>query len=43
MTVKWSDRPREHRWAIVGAFVGMAIGAFAVFHMHLTVPSSIDG
>ncbi len=31
MRVKWSERPREHRWAIVGAFVGMAFGAVAVF------------
>ena len=31
MRVKWSDRPRSHRWAIIGAFVGMAVGAFAVF------------
>jgi len=31
MRVKWSERPRGHRWAIVGAFVGMAIGAVAVF------------
>jgi hypothetical protein len=31
MPGKWSERPRAHRWAIVGAFVGMAIGAFAVF------------
>ncbi len=31
MPVKWNDRPRAHRWAIAGAFVGMAIGAAAVF------------
>lgn len=31
MRVKWNERPRAHRWAIVGAFVGMAIGAFCVF------------
>lgn len=31
MRVKWSDRPRSHRWAIIGAFIGMAVGAFAVF------------
>lgn len=31
MRVKWSERPRDHRWAVVGAFVGMAIGAAAVF------------
>ena len=29
--VKWSERPRSHRWAIIGAFVGMAFGAVAVF------------
>lgn len=29
--VKWSERPRSHRWAIVGAFVGMAIAAVVVF------------
>lgn len=31
MRVKWNERPRAHRWAVVGAFVGMAIGAVAVF------------
>lgn len=31
MRVNWSERPRAHRWAIVGAFVGMAFGAVAVF------------
>lgn len=31
MRVKWNERPRAHRWAIVGAFAGMAIGAVAVF------------
>jgi hypothetical protein len=31
MRVKWSERPRAHRWAILGAFVGMAVGAVAVF------------
>jgi hypothetical protein len=31
MRAKWKDRPRAHRWAIAGAFVGMAIGAVAVF------------
>ena len=31
MRVKWNARPRAHRWAIVGAFVGMAIAAAAVF------------
>lgn len=28
---KWSEQPRTHRGAIIGAFVGMAFGAFAVF------------
>ncbi len=31
MRVKWSDRPRNQRWAIVGAFLGMIPAAFAVF------------
>jgi uncharacterized membrane-anchored protein YhcB (DUF1043 family) len=31
MRAKWNERPRAHRWAIIGAFVGMAIGAVAVF------------
>ena len=31
MRVKWSALPGAHRWAIVGAFVGMAVGAIAVF------------
>jgi hypothetical protein len=31
MAPRWSERPRAHRWAIVGAFVGMAAGAVAVF------------
>jgi uncharacterized coiled-coil protein SlyX len=30
MRVKWSGLPRAHRWAIGGAFVGMAVGAIAV-------------
>ena len=30
MRVRWSERPRAHRWAIVGAFVGMAVAAIAV-------------
>ena len=29
--VKWSERPRTHRGAIIGAFLGMAIAAVAVF------------
>lgn len=31
MRAKWKERPRAHRWAIIGAFVGMAIGAGVVF------------
>lgn len=31
MRVKWSDRPRNQRWAIIGAFLGMGPAAFAVF------------
>lgn len=31
MRVKWNERPRTHRWAIIGAFLGMAVGAVAVF------------
>jgi NAD/NADP transhydrogenase beta subunit len=30
MRVRWRERPRAHRWAIVGAFVGMAVAAIAV-------------
>lgn len=29
--MKWSEQPRTHRGAIIGAFVGMAVGAVAVF------------
>jgi len=29
--VKWAERPRSHRWAIIGAFIGMAIAAVVVF------------
>jgi hypothetical protein len=29
--VKWRERARNHRWAIIGAFVGMAIAAVVVF------------
>ena len=29
--VKWSERPRTHRGAIIGAFAGMAIAAIVVF------------
>ena len=31
MRMKWNERPRAHRWAIIGAFLGMAVGAIAVF------------
>jgi hypothetical protein len=43
MPVKWSERPLAHRWAIVGAFVGMAIGAFAVFQYASDGTPSNDG
>ncbi len=26
--VKWSERPRTHRGAIIGAFAGMAVAGF---------------
>ena len=29
--VKWSERPRTHRGAIIAAFAGMAIAAVVVF------------
>ncbi|MEK7751969.1 MAG: hypothetical protein AAB654_08645 [Acidobacteriota bacterium] len=29
--VKWSERPRTHRGAIIGAFPGMAVAAVVVF------------
>jgi len=29
--VKWSERARSHRWAIIGAFAGMIPAAWAVF------------
>jgi phosphate/sulfate permease len=29
---RWSERPRSHRFAIVGAFVGMAIAAVVAFN-----------
>lgn len=28
---KWSERPRAHRFAIVGAFIGMGIAAYVSF------------
>ncbi len=31
MRVKWRDRPRNQRWAVVGAFLGMIPAVFAVF------------
>jgi hypothetical protein len=31
MRVKWSERPRAHRWVILGGFAGMAVGAVVVF------------
>ena len=27
MAPKWSERPRTHRFAIVGAFIGMGVAA----------------
>ncbi|MEO5577431.1 MAG: hypothetical protein ABIR25_00075 [Sphingomicrobium sp.] len=32
MAPKWSERPRTHRFAIVGAFIGMGIAAFVAFN-----------
>ena len=32
MAPKWSERPRTHRFAIVGAFVGMVVAAFVAFN-----------
>ncbi len=29
---KWSERPRSHRFAIVGAFIGMGIAAVVAFN-----------
>jgi hypothetical protein len=29
---KWSERPREHRWAIIGCFIGMGIAAVVAFN-----------
>ena len=31
MRAKWRSQPRNHRWAIVGAFLGMIPAVFAVF------------
>ncbi len=31
MAPKWSERPRDHRWAIIGAFVGMIVAGFVAF------------
>jgi len=28
---KWSERPRAHRFAIVGGFVGMGLAAYVAF------------
>ncbi|MBL8782021.1 MAG: hypothetical protein JNL06_13890 [Alphaproteobacteria bacterium] len=28
---KWSERPRSHRFAVVGAFIGMGIAAYVAF------------
>ena len=35
MRVKSRERPRAHRWTIVGVFVGMSVGAVAVFEYAL--------
>lgn len=32
MAPKWGERPRAHRFAIVGAFVGMVVAAFVAFN-----------
>jgi phosphate/sulfate permease len=29
---KWSERPRSHRFAVVGAFIGMGIAAVVAFN-----------
>jgi hypothetical protein len=31
MAPKWSERPKTDRWAIAGAFVGMAVAAVIAF------------
>ena len=32
MAPKWSERPKAHRFAIVGAFAGMVVAAFVAFN-----------
>ena len=32
MAPKWSARPKTDRWAIIGAFIGMAIAAVVAFN-----------
>ena len=32
MAPKWSERPKAHRFAIVGAVVGMVVAAFVAFN-----------
>lgn len=32
MAPKWSERPRAHRFAIVGAFIGMVVAAVVAFN-----------
>ena len=32
MAPKWSERPRAHRFAVVGAFVGMGVAAVIAFN-----------
>jgi hypothetical protein len=29
---KWSERPRAHRFAVIGAFVGMGVAAVVAFN-----------
>jgi hypothetical protein len=36
--MKWSERPRVHQWAIVGAFVGLAFGVVAMFQYAFSSP-----
>ncbi len=31
MASKWSERPKQDRWAIIGAFAGMAIAGVISF------------
>lgn len=31
MALKWSERPKTDRWAVIGAFAGMAVAAVLSF------------